>query len=596
MRLPGGKPGPLVIALGAGLHLPALFFFALILLSCLTSPAPLEAPPPTTPLPTTPLPIEIPELVLIPRPSGGGISDEIRINTETGTPSSLLTSLDIILSRNLASTEFGRTMLNVNATLLRTLYPALQLELPPQDPPITHSYSRILREAERGIYTAPQRNSNDFLEHVLPFLAYYPGFSGMTFSPENYLSTLPHLEKAITLNEESALAHYFMGTAFEKTGRLEEALLQYSNVWNLFPESYPAALGIARIRDTQGRKREAIQFLSGLAFRFPDNLEIKRQLAFAHYNYGDLTRAKATAEEILQVNSRDADFVLMTAHIHAMQGSLPQAQPYLDIYAGINPTNTLYLFLNARLQNEVFQNRPAAINSLRTLMRVSHPADTVYDEASVYFARLLIDSPRPQEQQEGRALLRRLLSVPLPSLDVISLALADAIRLEEWREARTYLTRLLAERRSSEDLLAAYTVESMQGNNAVALSFARELYDRDRSNDEGILAYASALIESGRRTEAARMIDNRLNSISGGTLKSRYHYLRSRTRDSEELILSDLRSSLFENPRNINALIATFEIYHNRNDERRAVHYLRQAIALAPENPRLRRYAAEYDL
>jgi hypothetical protein len=37
-----------------------------------------------------------------------------------------------------------------------------------------------------------------------------------------------------------------------------------------------------------------------------------------------------------------------------------------------------------------------------------------------------------------------------------------------------------------------------------------------------------------------------------------------------------------------------FEIYHRRREERRAVYYLKQALAIAPENPRLKRYEAEY--
>jgi hypothetical protein len=90
------------------------------------------------------------------------------------------------------------------------------------------------------------------------------------------------------------------------------------------------------------------------------------------------------------------------------------------------------------------------------------------------------------------------------------------------------------------------------------------------------------------------MIDSRLPALTGGTLKSRYFYLRSRVRTNEDSIMNDLRSSLFEDPRNLNALIAMFEIYHHRRDERRAVYYLKQALALAPDNPQLKRYEAEY--
>jgi Tfp pilus assembly protein PilF len=82
--------------------------------------------------------------------------------------------------------------------------------------------------------------------------------------------------------------------------------------------------------------------------------------------------------------------------------------------------------------------------------------------------------------------------------------------------------------------------------------------------------------------------------VSGGVLKSRYYYLRSRLRSGDDAIMNDLRSALFEDPRNVDALVAMFEIYHRRRDQRRAVYYLKQAVALAPDNAVLRRYEAEY--
>ena len=547
----------------------------------------------------TPLPTEFPADRKVQPSSGtGGLVEEITIYTERGVPSSLLRALDIIRSRDLLSTDFGRMMAAVNVTLLKVLYPAVQAQMPSPDPPLTHLYTRILKEAEKGVYTSPQQNSADYLEHVLPFLAYFPNTGTRVISPERYLSVLPDLERAARLNPDSVLAPYFLGIVYERSGRLQEAFAQYSMAWELFPECFPAALGIARLTETQGMKQESVRFMTDLVIRFPDNLQVKRQMALAYYRNGDWSRAENAVAEILQRDSRDGEFVLMRAHILVEQGRFLQAQAPLDIYATINPNNRLYLFLRARVQAEGYHNRDAALNYLRSILRSSPAAPPgggiTDDEASLYAVRLLVESPRPEDQKEGRELLTRLLTVPSPSLEVISLALEDAVQREAWRDARAYLNRLLDERRSSRDLLAAYTVEKGQGNNAAALSYARELYERDRSSEEGIIAFITALIDTGRQDEAARMIDSRLNGMAGGVLKSRYFFLRSRVRNNEELVMNDLRSSLFEDPRNLSSLIAMFEIYHRRRDERRAVYYLKQALALAPDNPRLRRYEAEY--
>jgi hypothetical protein len=108
------------------------------------------------------------------RPSGGGVADEIRSLTESGVPSSLLRALDLIRSRDLGSTEFGRIMNAVNAALIQRLYPDMRAQLPGLDPPQTHVYTRLLRETERGNYTPPASGSTDYLEYVLPFLTFFP--------------------------------------------------------------------------------------------------------------------------------------------------------------------------------------------------------------------------------------------------------------------------------------------------------------------------------------------------------------------------------------------------------------------------------------
>ena len=551
----------------------------------------------------TPLPAEVPAPAKPGQNSGGagGIVDEIRSYTEKGTPSSLLGALEIIRSRELGATEFGRAMVAVNVALLKTVYPSTQAQLPSPDPPLTHVYSRILKDVEKGIYTPPQQNSADYLEYVLPFLAFYPA-GGKAVPADRYLSALPDLETAAALNNDSVLAGFFMAIVYEHTGRLDEAFSQFSHSLDLFPECYPAALGEARVMEAQGRIQETVRFLQDLVVRFPDNIQIKRQLALAYYRSGDWSRAETAVAEILQRDPRDGEFVLMRAHILIEQGQFLQAQAPLDIYAAVDPNNRLYLFLRARVQAEGYHNRDAALNYLRSILKNSPSGADAGDSrtaallstVSVYAARLFLESPRREDQAEGRDLLAKLLAVPVPSLEVVSLAVEGAIQREDWKAAKAYLTRLLAERRSAQDLYAAWLAEKGQGNNAAALAYARELYELDQGNEEGIIAYISALIDTGRQDEAARMIESRLNGVSGGIQKSRYYYLRSRVRKNEELAMNDLRSSLFEDPRNLDALVAMFEIYHRRRDERRAVYYLKQALALSPDNPRLKRYTAEY--
>jgi Tfp pilus assembly protein PilF len=215
-------------------------------------------------------------------------------------------------------------------------------------------------------------------------------------------------------------------------------------------------------------------------------------------------------------------------------------------------------------------------------------------EIAVYLASLLLESSRAEDTAEGRVLLNRLLESSPAKPEVLSLAAADSIRGENWQEAKSYMDRLLTGRREQKDLLNAWKVERAMGNFAAALSHARELYNRSQPSAEEAAAYITSLIDTGRQADAGKIIDERIATIPSGPDKSRYYYLRSRLRTNEEAVLNDLRSALFEDPRNLDALIAIFEIYHRKKDERRAVYYLRQALAIAPNTPQLNRYKTEY--
>jgi tetratricopeptide (TPR) repeat protein len=537
-----------------------------------------------TPLPTR-VPTETGTSAPPVRPATGGIAAEIRFSVEMGTPPYLLRALDLLRTRNLGDTEFGRVMNAIIVKMIQKIYPDMTALFSPSDPPLTHGYTRLLRDTEQGKYTSPSRASTDYLEYVLPFFALFSTAGG-----DDFLRAIPDLQRAKQINPRSVLASYFLGMAYERLGRLSEASTEYSLAYELSHDCYPAILGLTRIMDAEGNQEEAFRILSDLVVRYPDTIAIKRQMALAYYHNRDWSRAEGAIEEILQRDSRDSEFLLMKAHVLVEQGQVLPAQAPLDLYATINTNNRLYLFLRARVQAEGYRNRDSALNYLRSILRTD-PDD---EEAAVYATRLLTESPRQEDQVEGREMLQELLKKGSLSLTVVSLEVADAIRREAWGEAKSYLERLLEERRSSRDLLFAYQIERGLGNNTQALAYARELYEKSPADVEGSVAYVSALIDMGRTEEANQLIESRLGSLSGGGLKSRYYFLRSRLQANEELKMNDLRSSLFEEPRNLSALTAMFEIYHHRRDERRAVYYLKQALALAPENPQLRRYEVEY--
>jgi Flp pilus assembly protein TadD len=540
--------------------LPVIFF------SCQSAPAPVrEGQEPPIPL--------------------GGLAEEIRNLTETGKLSSMLQALELIRQRDLESSEFGRVMGGINAIMIKLVYPDFPARLPALDLPQTNNYTRIIREAERGNYTHPSAASTDFFEHILPFLAVDDHSRA-----EIIVDVLSDLTKAGELRPSSVLPPYFQGVVYELAGRTSQAEAAYRRAYGISNECYSALAGVARMRSLSGNTAEAAAILSDLIIRYPDSISIKRQLALTYYQGNDRSRALSVIDEVLLSEPRDGELLLMKAYILIEQGQFSQANAPLDVYASINATNRDYLFYRARVQAEGLRNRDSALNFLRSILRTNENDA----EAMMYAVNLLMDSPRSADQEEGRELLARLRRISGSSIDVVNLSLLDAIQRENWQEAQGYMNFILNNRRTPPDLINAYHIERGLGNNARALTYARELYNLNTSNNDYAVIYISALIDNGRRDEATRLLNNAINSSGGGSVKSQLYYLRSRIQSDQEEALSDLRSSIFEDPRNLDAIIATFEIYHRRREERRAVYYLRQALAISPDNPLLKRYETEY--
>jgi len=514
----------------------------------------------------------------------GSLADEIRNMTESGILLSMLQAIELIRSRDLSGSDFGRTMSGINTLLIRFVYPDSLTRLPVVDLPQTSNYTRIIRETERGVYTRPGAESNDFLEYILPFLAFNQ------LNEDLYPVILADLEKARHLRPGSVLPPFFKGLVYEHSNNFHEAYSLYNQAFNISSGFYPAQIGIARVTRHLNNTRDSVEILSDLIITHPDSSEIKRELALSYFLNGDWSRALPAIDDILRTEPRNGEFLLMRAHIFLFQGNYSQANAALDNYAAINTTNRDYLFMRARIQIEGNRNRDSALNYLRSILR-TNPNDI---EALIYAVTLLMESQRASDQTEGRELLARLQQLSGSSVEVLSLSLREAVRRENWQEAQRYLNNILSVRRTTADLTDGYYIERGLGNNARALTYARELYERDTANNDYAVIYISALIDSGQSAEASRLIESRLNSITNAQLKSRFFYLRSRLRATMDEALSDLRSSLFEDPRNLDAIIATFEIYHNNREERRAVYYLRQALAIAPDHPLLRRYEVEY--
>jgi Tfp pilus assembly protein PilF len=520
------------------------------------------------------------------------VLQEARGLLEIGSPPSLRDALALIEGRGLSQSEYGRMLNAVAAMILDRIYPDINIAHEEVSPPAHLAYAKIINDVSERKWVPPPSDSTDYLTNVLPCVI----LLGNTVTETNN-TALFFLQKARRINPAGVLAVYLTAVVYERTGRLLEARQLYDEAVSLSnAECYPAFLGIARILARSNRHDDAIALLLELARLYPDNIAARRQLANSYIAAEDWDKADTAIAEVLSRNYRNPEFLLMQTRVFIELGRYNQAQLPLDSYiaSGGQETNRQYLFLRARLAWEGNRSRAVASTQLRAILAAT-PNDV---EAQVYLTRLYLGANQDTYKAEGRQMLDRLLKQPAPGPEIIQLALDDAIARSAWAEADAYLETMLGGTPSLSSLQRAVLVKNGLGDHAAALGFARNAVEAFPDNENARLELIGMLAESGLRPEredAALMINTAIPTLKTAAARSRAYFYRSRLRANEEDAVTDLRTSLLEDPRNVNALLGLITIYGRRSDIRRVTFYLQQALVLAPDNPEVNRLRLLYE-
>jgi tetratricopeptide (TPR) repeat protein len=513
-----------------------------------------------------------------------GVAARILALVEYGLPSSLLEALNLLREKTVRESEFGRTMAAVIRMIMESIYPDIPVELPPFDPSQSHPYTKALRYVNDGVYVYPVSARPDYLEYILPFFA---------LLSEQYTGTFDHavqdLQKGAALRSDAVLAPYFLALIDEHSNRLDEALRGFETVYQRTPEMYPAGIGIVRIYITRSQFAEALNSAEQVYALFPTYTSVVQTLALAYYYSKKWAEAENILAAIVAQEPSNSIFCLLYASVLVEERQFFRAQPYVEQFMVHNPRNRLALFLSARIQAEGYRNTEAALGHIRALTSSSF-AD---DDASVYAIQLLRQSARAEDQADAQSLLNRLLALNDPSLAILNVGVEEAIKNRAWLQAEQYILLIMRNRKLPSDLLNACIIYK-ELNIPKALQIAQELYQKYPQYEEGVLAYIAILIDSGQKDKAHTLIEQHITESKKGAVKSRYYYLRSRTQTGEESIIADLRLSIFENPRNIDTIIALFLFYHTKNDKTRAQFYFRQALSIDPQHPQVQQYRNQY--
>ena len=175
------------------------------------------------------------------------------------------------------------------------------------------------------------------------------------------------------------------------------------------------------------------------------------------------------------------------------------------------------------------------------------------------------------------------------NVDALNFQLDGLIYHQNWQKAYETCTKLIDKENVKSDIVLKYVQICLKLNKVnEAYNFAQKKYKKNSSDENIIQAYVLAYSNYGKREDVLSFIDE-LIPKSSSKVKSNLFYQRSFLQKMEENKLADLRSSLIANPRNSESLFRLYEIYFEKQDYRKAQYYLKQVVAINPNDASMKK-------
>lgn len=513
----------------------------------------------------------------------------ILADLETGSPSSLRSAVSKIRKSSFDYSDTDRALLAVAGGIMQIAWPNEPVTWEIPETAGTDPYTGAVASARLGVYDT-NTGKNDFLTLVLPSLVLLTVPSKTDFFAESEHDLLAALE----LNSRSVLAQYLLGVLYYRTHRFEQALEHFSAAREIdadcFELTYMTGMTCLALNDYA----DAYALGSQLLGLHPQNADALKLCAESSFALGDYDSAELFVAQVLQQEPENASYVLFRVRVLIEKRDFVRAASLLDVYGRTDRTSRDYLLLRARIQEEWNKNAAAAASTMEDAL-IRYPDDETVILAA---ARLADTANRELAGRTAAELAGRILDTDPDNLEALTVSVHAAVKEERWQDAYD-TNRYLIELTSPE---VPFAVSLQQVDICIALEnlseafdIADSLYRANPSNEAACAAYIRVLAAQGRTAEALALIEDRLGQSPSQQFKSFLYYERGMMRRSGADRLSDFRQSLTANPRNADTLFQLYRYYFDQSDYRKAQYYLRQAVALNPDNQYLLSLTAELE-
>ena len=549
---------------------------------------PVEVTPVSPPLEEQAVQLTVP--VIPTKPENLGNFPDIKKSTlnliEKGTLSSLKTAASELRSPDQVYNNQQIILLNVISGIMSIVYPSEKLSWPIPPVDFENNYAAALNSAKKGVYDFSVGTS-DFLELTLPSLVLITAPSLKNYYQESETS----LKEALSLYSDSFLANYLLALLFYRQNRDFEAMQFFEKAYLIDDSCLTMNQVYANCLIRNNENELADKISKKIIQENPDNTEMLKVLAISSFNSGNLQAAEQYVIRVLQQEPDNMDFILLRAKILMKKGEYLNVSSLLDVYARNDNTNKDYLLLRAELQRDWNKNISSASSTMQIALNL-YPDDI---DILLMAASIMATSRQKIGQRTLKDVLDTILQKEPENAQAQELLISEYINSENWNDAYNLSSTLINKNNYSTEILLQHIKSCIQMGLASEARNSINLLKTMKIESSLLeLATVQVLIAEGKKAEAFSLIQRAI-SIYSGKAKSDFYYEKSRISANEEEKLSDLRLSLTANPRNPDALFSLYKYYFDKADYRKAQYYLRQVVALNPENSKLTELNAQLD-
>lgn len=501
------------------------------------------------------------------------IDQAILDGVENGSPASIRSAMSQLRQVSTEFDEKEKILAAVAAEIMKTAYPSERISWDVPEVSADNPYIGAISSVRQGIFDSSTGN-NDFLTILLPALVVLK----QNINPAVYVDCQTALESALAIKNDSTLANYLMAVVKEKRGYLSEAENYYRVAYISASDNEEISLAYINALRLNGNLAEASKILTGIS-KDSNDLSVLKQNAYIAFANKDYASAELYVAKVLQQTPNDLQFVLFRAKILIEKNDYIHAVSLLDMYARQDTSNIEYLILRARVQLDWSKNTIAATETVEKALQL-YPENI---DALMFAARISSITDSPVAGKYADELAGLVLEKNPENQQAKEYALEGLIQRENWQEAYE-ISKGLINSFDSVELVEKYVLICIKvGKANEAYEYAKKKYDANPENETLEQAYIMAYCQVGNSDAVLKYIGSLLNNASP-KMKSYLYYRRSFLQLTEDNTLADLRSSLISNPRNSDALFRLYEVYYSKKDYRKAQYYLRQVVAINPND------------